>query len=337
MKDSGKKNLPLNKKKSSAKTGGIKKGVRDSDDVNSEEDAGKKAVDKAKRGTTNFIKGFLIKFVGVPSLLIFLAIIAIISIVAVTASALSVSKNAVEESDPCGNSSSTVSTASDAIATIEGHDTTLTDEQKSDITDTFSSLFNDLAGIDSCGGTQTGDTKGSSGDDYPFRTQKNFFYNGTAMTGSELAHKLGSAATLYGSTSYSIYGYYYNQCVDFVAWRLYKADGYDNPTQAPDTDMYSYLGSASNWLSKWVKKTGGAVRTYAAPGVVAWIGGGYGHVAYVSSISEDNVLTIEEYNVYSTYNEEYSKAHALQYNTFTTTEDHYEYYLWPASVVEKYG
>jgi len=88
-------------------------------------------------------------------------------------------------------------------------------------------------------------------------------------------------------------GYYYRQCVDFVAWRLNRDQGV---TSAPWKWTWSNLtpggGDASQWKSAWIAH-GWPVSSTPIVGSVAWFVGD--HVAYVHAISGSNV-TIEEYN-----------------------------------------
>lgn len=98
-------------------------------------------------------------------------------------------------------------------------------------------------------------------------------------------------------------GYYYRQCVDFVAWRLNRDAGV---TSAPWKWVWSNLtpngGDASQWEKAWIAH---GWTTSATPivGSVAWFVGD--HVAYVHSIDGANV-TIEEYNG------EASRAYAMR-------------------------
>jgi surface antigen len=88
-------------------------------------------------------------------------------------------------------------------------------------------------------------------------------------------------------------GYYYRQCVDFVAWRLNRDAGV---TSAPWKWTWSNLtpggGDASKWKAAW-EAHGWATSATPIPGSVAWFVGN--HVAYVKSVDGSNV-TIEEYN-----------------------------------------
>jgi peptidoglycan DL-endopeptidase CwlO len=88
-------------------------------------------------------------------------------------------------------------------------------------------------------------------------------------------------------------GYYFRQCVDFVAWRLNRDQGV---TSAPWKWTWSNLtpngGDASEWKAAWLAH-GWTVSSTPIVGSVAWFVGD--HVAYVHSIDGDNV-TIEEYN-----------------------------------------
>ncbi|MDQ1573324.1 MAG: hypothetical protein QOH44_883 [Actinomycetota bacterium] len=88
-------------------------------------------------------------------------------------------------------------------------------------------------------------------------------------------------------------GYYYRQCVDFVAWRLNRDAGV---TSAPWKWTWSNLtpngGDASQWKAAWEAH---GWKTSATPvvGSVAWFVGN--HVAYVNAIKGSSVV-IEEYN-----------------------------------------
>jgi surface antigen len=103
--------------------------------------------------------------------------------------------------------------------------------------------------------------------------------------------------------SLSPLGYYYRQCVDFVAWRLNRDQGV---VSAPWKWTWSNLtpngGDASQWEKAWITH---GWTTSATPivGSVAWFVGD--HVAYVHSIDGGNV-TIEEYNGMS------SRAYAIR-------------------------
>lgn len=87
-------------------------------------------------------------------------------------------------------------------------------------------------------------------------------------------------------------GYYYRECVDFVAWRLNRDVG---STGEPYAYTWHNLapGSAWSWLGTWQRK-GWFVSTAPAAGTVAWFP--YNHVAYVRSVNADGTVTIEEYN-----------------------------------------
>jgi peptidoglycan DL-endopeptidase CwlO len=93
--------------------------------------------------------------------------------------------------------------------------------------------------------------------------------------------------------SLSPLGYNYRQCVDFVAWRLNRDQGV---TSAPWKWVWSNLtpngGNASQWEKAWIAH-GWVTSATPIVGSVAWFVGN--HVAYVHSISGDNVV-IEEYN-----------------------------------------
>jgi len=89
-------------------------------------------------------------------------------------------------------------------------------------------------------------------------------------------------------------GYYYRECVDFVAWRLNRDAG---TTSAPFRWTWSQLtpngGDARQWKSAWLAH-GWPTGTTPVPGAVAWFSAN--HVAYVNGILQDGQVLIEEYN-----------------------------------------
>lgn len=110
----------------------------------------------------------------------------------------------------------------------------------------------------------------SAGDDYPYWDQTPDSYGG----------------------GLSPFGYFYRECVDFVAWRLNRDVG---STSAPWRYTWHNLasGSAYMWYSAWVSK-GWPTSDIPVPGAVAWFP--YNHVSYVKSVNADGSVNIEEYN-----------------------------------------
>ncbi len=88
--------------------------------------------------------------------------------------------------------------------------------------------------------------------------------------------------------------YYYRECVDFVAWRINRDQGY---FQAPYKWVWSNLtplgGNGSQWQNNW-ESLGRTVSKTPIAGSVAYTGGN--HVAYVKSVNADGTVTLEEYN-----------------------------------------
>jgi len=88
--------------------------------------------------------------------------------------------------------------------------------------------------------------------------------------------------------------YFYRECVDFVAWRLNRDQGY---YAAPYKWVWSTLtptgGNASQWLYAW-ESHGWTVSKTPVVGAVAWFPNN--HVAYVKSVLADGSVLIEEYN-----------------------------------------
>jgi surface antigen len=89
-------------------------------------------------------------------------------------------------------------------------------------------------------------------------------------------------------------GYYYRECVDFVAWRLNRDAGY---TTAPFKWTWSTLtpngGYGGQWKAAWIAH-GWPTGTTPKVGAVAWLPPN--HVAYVAGILSDGSVELEEYN-----------------------------------------
>ncbi len=92
-------------------------------------------------------------------------------------------------------------------------------------------------------------------------------------------------------------GYYYRECVDFVAWRLNRDAGAS--AGGPYVWTWSNLtpsgGNASQWKSAWLNH-GWPTGTTPQVGAVAWFPG-QNHVAYVSGILASGQIVIDEYNM----------------------------------------
>ncbi|MEQ1737187.1 MAG: CHAP domain-containing protein [Rhodoglobus sp.] len=88
--------------------------------------------------------------------------------------------------------------------------------------------------------------------------------------------------------------YYYRECVDFVAWRLNRDQGF---YAAPFKWVWSTLtpngGNGGQWMYNWQQK-GWPVSKTPVVGAVAYTGGN--HVAYVKTVNGDGTVTLEEYN-----------------------------------------
>ncbi|HLP23233.1 MAG TPA: CHAP domain-containing protein [Microbacteriaceae bacterium] len=134
----------------------------------------------------------------------------------------------------------------------------------------------------------------SAGDDYPWWNKRT-------------EHSGGGLSPL---------GYYYRECVDFVAWRLNRDAGV---TGGPWRWVWDNLasGSAYVWLSEW-RSHGWPTSDVAVPGSVAWFP--YNHVAYVKSVNADGTVTVEEYN--------WASDHLYHQRTISQSE---AIYLYPPS------
>ncbi|MCM6764436.1 CHAP domain-containing protein, partial [Rathayibacter sp. ZW T2_19] len=105
-------------------------------------------------------------------------------------------------------------------------------------------------------------------------------------------------------------GYYYRECVDFVAWRLNRDAG---ATAAPWTYTWGNItpmgGSAWEWPDNWAAK-GWATSSVPIAGCVAWWT--YNHVSYVQKVNDDGTVLLEEYN--------YGGRHSYVTRTFPTAQ-----------------
>ncbi|NQX05415.1 CHAP domain-containing protein [Rathayibacter sp. VKM Ac-2856] len=105
-------------------------------------------------------------------------------------------------------------------------------------------------------------------------------------------------------------GYYYRECVDFVAWRLNRDAG---ATAAPWKYTWGNItpmgGSAWEWPDNWAAK-GWATSAVPIVGCVAWWT--YNHVSYVQKVNDDGTVLLEEYN--------YGGRHSYVTRTFPTAQ-----------------
>jgi surface antigen len=112
-------------------------------------------------------------------------------------------------------------------------------------------------------------------------------------------------------------GYYYRECVDFVAWRLNRDAG---STGGPWKWTWGNLtpggGNGSAWASNWASK-GRATGKTPVVGAVATFS--YNHVAYVQSVPGDGTVVLEEYN--------WMGSHA--YHTRTVPVSEVSLFLYP--------
>ena len=117
---------------------------------------------------------------------------------------------------------------------------------------------------------------------------------GSSESGAS-AYPWSGAATEAQGGGLSPLGYYYRECVDYVAWRLNVAAG---TRSSPYKWVWSTLtplgGEASDWRANWVAR-GWKVSSKPAVGAVAWWGG-IDHVAYVQAVNGDGTITLNEYN-----------------------------------------
>ena len=128
-------------------------------------------------------------------------------------------------------------------------------------------------------------TYAGSGDDYPWKDQPDDEHGG----------------------GLSPLGYYYRECVDFVAWRINEAAG---STTAPFQWTWGILtpngGDAYEFNAAW-QLHGWPISATPSVGSVAWWSqtagvGSLGHVAWVKAVNPDGTIVVEEYNWGHTHN-----------------------------------
>ncbi|MFT2815434.1 CHAP domain-containing protein [Leifsonia sp. A12D58] len=112
-------------------------------------------------------------------------------------------------------------------------------------------------------------------------------------------------------------GYYYRECVDFVAWRLNRDAGASNGSwRWTWNSLTPGGGNAYSWADAWAGH-GWATSNTPVVGAVAWFN--YNHVAYVQSVGADGSVVLEEYN--------WMGSHA--YHTRTVAPSDVALYLYP--------
>lgn len=88
--------------------------------------------------------------------------------------------------------------------------------------------------------------------------------------------------------------YYFRECVDFVAWRINRDQGYyAAPFKWVWSNLTPYGGNGGQWMYNW-QSLGRTVSDVPIPGAVAYTGGN--HIAYVKSVNADGTVLLEEYN-----------------------------------------
>ena len=88
--------------------------------------------------------------------------------------------------------------------------------------------------------------------------------------------------------------YYYRECVDFVAWRINRDQGYyAAPFKWVWSNLTPYGGNGGQWEYNW-QALGRTVSDVPIVGAVAYVGGN--HVAYVKAVNADGTVLLEEYN-----------------------------------------
>ncbi|KQQ05753.1 MULTISPECIES: CHAP domain-containing protein [unclassified Rathayibacter] len=115
-------------------------------------------------------------------------------------------------------------------------------------------------------------------------------------------------------------GYYYRECVDFVAWRLNRDAGAASaPWKYTWGNITPLGGSAYEWPDNWAAK-GWATSAVPIVGCVAWWT--YNHVSYVQKVNDDGTVLLEEYN--------YGGKHSYVTRTFPTAQ--VPLFLYPPAI-----
>ena len=126
-----------------------------------------------------------------------------------------------------------------------------------------------------------------------------------------------AASTLSQGGGLSALGYYYRECVDFVAWRLNRDAG---STGSPWRWTWSKLtptgGNGSAWAAAWAAQGRPTGKTPVVGSVASF---NYNHVAYVQSVPGDGTVVLEEYN--------WMGSHA--YHTRTVPISEVKLFLYP--------
>ncbi len=89
------------------------------------------------------------------------------------------------------------------------------------------------------------------------------------------------------------WGFYWGQCVSYVAWQVRL-----NTSNPNFQNVYKgvHFGNASNWASA-ARSLGITVNTTPTVGSVAWRQSGFaGHVAYVTAVHANGTIDVAEYN-----------------------------------------
>jgi len=119
----------------------------------------------------------------------------------------------------------------------------------------------------------------------------------SASTGSSAGNGSSSTPRSYsavpGKGGVDPWGFYWGQCVSYVAWQVRL-----NTSNANFQNVYKgvHFGNASNWASA-ARSLGITVNTTPTVGSVAWRQSGFaGHVAYVTAVHANGTIDVAEYN-----------------------------------------
>lgn len=114
-------------------------------------------------------------------------------------------------------------------------------------------------------------------------------------------------------------GYYYRECVDFVAWRLNRdAGAAGSPWKWTWSKLTPGGGNGSAWAGNWAAQGRPTGKTPVVGAVATF---NYNHVAYVQSVPGDGTVVLEEYN--------WMSSHA--YHTRTIPISDVKLFLYPPS------
>ncbi|WP_161971941.1 SH3 domain-containing protein [Acidipropionibacterium jensenii] len=117
--------------------------------------------------------------------------------------------------------------------------------------------------------------------------------NASSVSGTVTSTTPRSYSSVPSSGGVDPWGFYWGQCVSYVAWQVRSNTGHSN-----FQNMYRgvHFGNAENWGSA-ARSLGITVNSTPTVGSVAWrTSGSAGHVAYVTAVHSNGTIDVSEYN-----------------------------------------